>query len=159
MNDRRQSLTPYLDQRIEITGMFEKYNFIVHNMRQFRTALLQDVYAHVDGMNLDIGHIWLQHADPLKPFNLTFGDRIRCDCRVTEYTKRLQVPNKDGALTVTSVSLSWPNNVEVIGRLQRNVDDHEPGAVTLIGEVRGLADKVGGWGQLSKLIDVLRPDS
>ena len=159
MNDRRHALLGHVDQRIEISGMFERFSFVTYNLRDIRTALLQDVYAHVDGKNLDIGHIWLQHADPLKHCNLTYGDRIHCECRVTEYKKRLRVPNSDGLLSVTSVSLSWPTDVEVLSRLQRNVEDHDAGPAALIGEVRGLASRVGGYEELCKLIEVLRTSS
>jgi hypothetical protein len=76
-----------------------------------------------------------------------------------EYKRRLRVPNSDGLLSVTSVSLSWPTDVEVISRLQRSGDDHDAGPAALVGEVRGLADRAGGWEELCKLIEVLRTSS
>jgi hypothetical protein len=123
MSDKREALADYLDKRIEITGVFDKFSYQTSGVRQWRSALLQDVYALVDGKELDIGHVWLQNAEPLKNFNFTLGDRIRCNCRVTKYKKHLRVPNKEGLMVVNSFNLSWPTEIEVISRVSKSGDD------------------------------------
>jgi hypothetical protein len=161
MNQNRQRLFGYLDQRIDITGMFERFATVVVGFRFCRTALLQDVYARVDGRDTDIGHVWLQNADPLNTLGLTFGDRIRCNVRLTEYKKRLQVPNAAGAMVERKVSFAWPTEVEVISRLHRGRDDEDfqgNRPSLLVGEVRALANRVG-WDELASLVETLRTES
>lgn len=172
------------DERIKITGVFDKFSFIMQQFREIRTALLQDVYAHVDGKDLDIGHVWLQNADQLKALNLAFGDRIRCNCRVKTYKKRLMVPNKQGLMVENKLSLAWPMEVEVISRLQSpqtEANEHPKVLVApskpsvpplpptevadsispakMIVEVRRLAKMAGGMESLQQLIEALRSEA
>lgn len=187
MNEKHDLLSDYQDKRIQITGVFDRFSFVSKDYREIKTALLQDVYAHIDGKDVDIGHVWLQNADPLKPLGLTFGDRIRCNCRVKTYKKRLPVPNRDGLMVENKISLCWPTEVEVVSRLQPVADesDHQPppqpavqqrpvqplsqppthdgdGPTTpakLIFEVRRLARLAGGLDPLRELVDALRSES
>jgi hypothetical protein len=95
MDERRDHLADYVDQRITVTGLFDKFGLQVAGVRQWRTALLQDLYAEVEGKQIDIGHIWVQNAEAMKNLGLAYGDRLRCNCRVGAYKKRLNTPNKE----------------------------------------------------------------
>jgi hypothetical protein len=169
MADKRAALADYLEERVSVTGMFEKYSLQFFENRQWRVALLQDVYVEIDGKQIDLGHMWLQHAEPLRQHDLRYGDRIRCSCRVTSYRKRLRVPNKDGLMVVQNYSLSWPTEVEILCRSMRPADSSpahsvqpagsiEPESAISVGhifETRQLAAKLGGWKALRQLIDAL----
>jgi hypothetical protein len=169
-------LANYLDQRITITGMFDKYTFNYTGIRQWRVALLQDVYAEVEGKQIDLGHIWVQHAESLKGHDLGYGDRIKCNCRVSDYKKRLRTPNEVGLMVVTKYNLSWPTEIEVISRATRPeavagpspvqpLNSPGPGCdpqrsttdpVSLVLEVKRLAEKACGWESLHQLVEALR---
>jgi hypothetical protein len=123
MDERRDHLADYVDQRITVTGLFDKFSLQVAGVRQWRTALLQDVYAEVEGKQIDIGHIWVQNAEAMKNLGLAYGDRLRCNCRVGVYKKRLNTPNKDGLMVVERYNLSWPTEIEVISRVTRASPD------------------------------------
>jgi hypothetical protein len=184
MIDRHDILAEYEDERIKITGVFDRFSVITQQYREIKTALLQDVYAHVDGKDLDIGHVWVQNANPLKSFSLAFGDRIRCNCRVKTYKKRLMVPNKQGLMVENKVSLTWPTEIEVISRLQspQREDNEQPRGIDapskagvplllptevndsispakMILEVRRLAKMAGGMDSLQLLVEALRSEA
>ena len=187
MIDRHQLLAEYQDERITITGVFERFSFITKQYRDIKTALLQDVYAHIDGKDLDLGHVWLQHADPLKEFDLTFGDRIQCNCRVMAYKKRLMTPNKQGLMFENRLSLCWPTEAKVISRLQlpevqpilipnvvtAQITSPKPmpmeptakdamesfNPAKMIMEVRRLAKLAGGIDSLQQLVEALRTEA
>lgn len=175
MDDKRDALADYLDDRITVTGMLDKFDLQIVGIKQWKTALLQDVYAEVEGKQIDLGHVWVQHAETLKSHGLAYGDRIKCNCRVTKYQKRLRTPNEDGLMVVTKYNLTWPNEVEVISRAPRpavapvaappaeaprdepaEAPGPESNPVGLILDVKRLADRAGGWEALRQLIDVLR---
>jgi hypothetical protein len=175
MDDKRDALADYLDRRITITGTFEKFDLQTSGVKQRKTALLQGAYAEVEGKQIDLGRVWVQHAEMPKGHGLAYGDRIKCNCRVTKYRKRLSTPNEDGLMLVTKYSLSWPNEVEVIGRAPRPAaapaaaqpagpSRDEPAGgrgpasdpVGLILDVKRLADQAGGLEALRRLLDVLR---
>lgn len=169
MDDKRAALADYLDERVDITGMFDRFSLQVTGIKQWRTALLQDVYAEVEGKQIDLGHVWVQHADPLKQHDLAYGDRIKCNCRVTAYKKHLRVPNEDGLMVVEKYSLSWPTEVEVISQASRPSEpsatstlaasepqqEELPSPISLLVELKQLAAKAGGWSNLRQLIDLL----
>jgi hypothetical protein len=182
MIDKHEILADYEDERLKITGVFDKFSFVTMNYREIKTALLQDVYAHVDGKDVDLGHVWLQNADPLKSLDLGFGDRIQCNCRVKLYKKRLFVPNKQGLMVENKFSLAWPTDVEVISRSKSPTDNKsEPPVMPLpqivlpqpvvpstdvpqqmspakaVSEIRRVAQVFGGWDSLQELIDAVRP--
>lgn len=187
MNEKHELLTDYQDKRISITGVFDTFSFVSKDYREIKTAVLQDVYAHIDGKDVDIGHVWLQNTDPLKSLGLTFGDRIRCNCRVKTYKKRLTVPNRDGLMVENRISLCWPSEVEVVSRLhptpehgshtrpeppvQPPVPVHPPipqvnseaegptSPARLIFEVRRLARLAGGLNSLQELVEALRSEA
>jgi hypothetical protein len=116
MKNNAAGLADYVDQRLFINGMFDKFSYNCVGIREWKVALLQDVYAEIEGKQLDLGHAWVQHAEPLKKIDLGPGDWVRCNCRVTPYTKRLRVPNRDGLMIEPRYSLCYPTNVEVLGR-------------------------------------------
>lgn len=169
MDNKRDVLADYRDERLTITGMYDKSDLQMTATRQWRVALLQDVYAEVEGKQIDLGHIWVQHAEPLRSLELKYGDRIKCNCRVTAYKKKLRVPNADGVMVVEQFSLSFPTEIEVLGRGTSKVppeatvavDEPEVKAVganspvSLILELKQLADRAGGWNVLRQLVDVL----
>lgn len=185
MNDRYDLLADYKDQRIKISGVFDRKHSVVHNYRENKTVLLQDVYAHIDGKDLDIGHAWLQNAESLTEFGLVPGDRIQCNCRVKPYKKRLMVPNHQGLMMENRISLCWPTDVVVISRQQSieiksvpkpNLVDSvqkippqpiveeiplsettvPPNPAKVIREIRRLAQQIGGFDSLQEFIDAIR---
>ena len=89
MNEKHDLLSDYQDKRIQITGVFDRFSFVTKDYREIKTALLQDVYAHIDGKDVDIGHVWLQNADPLKPLGLTFGDGPATPAKLIFEVRRL----------------------------------------------------------------------
>jgi hypothetical protein len=169
MTDKRAALADYVDELVIVTGMFDKFSLHVNAIKQWRIALLQDVYVEVDGKQIDLGHMWVQHAEPLKQHGLGYGDRIRCTCRVTTYKKRLRGRNEDGLLVLQQYSLSWPTEVEIICRASKpaepspapsfqaadSTNTESGNLVGLIPETRQVAAKAGGWKALRQLIDVL----
>lgn len=184
MIDRYDILAEHQDERVKITGVFERFGFITQHYREIKTALLQDVYAHIDGKDLDIGHAWLQNADQLKSLGLNFGDRIQCNCRVKTYKKRLLVPNRQGLMVENKLSLCWPTEVELISRLQPPPlqNDLSPVKPTeqiilpppqlpsqeakeqmtpakVIAEVRRVAKLSGGWDALQELVQAIRAEA
>ena len=181
MIDRYSTLMEYEDERIMISGVFEKFSFITWNNRDTKTALLQDVFAEVGG-GLDIGHNWLQNADALNCLDLNYGDRIQCEVRVKSYKKRLTVPNRHGLMFENRLSLCWPTNVKLLSRLVcTEVEVEEPDVqveiqplshqrvqpqaqpqedalnpVLMIEEVRRLAKAMGGFDSLVRFVEALR---
>jgi hypothetical protein len=170
MPNQRVALADYQDQRIEITGIFDKFSLLSLEYRDVKTALLQDVYAVLDGKEIDIGHIWLQGAEPLKNLDLVFGDRVKCSCRVKQYKKRLDVPNEVGLMQEIKYSLCFPTDVSVISRVDRpkkidliralpneESDQEKPISPTqLILEVNRVAKLAGGMDQLQQLLEALQ---
>jgi len=174
MNDRNEILEKCLDQRIAITGVFERFSFITTpHLREIKTALLQDVCAHIDGEDYDIGHVWLQNADSLKAIDLGFGDRIQCNCRVKTFKKRLRVPNRHGLMLENKLSLCFPTEVRIISRLEcidvqeelasippkPEVSFKQVDPAAIVVEVQRLANEMGGLEPLQRLIDALRSKS
>jgi hypothetical protein len=170
MDDKRAILADHVEDRVTVTGMFDKFSLYVSGLRQWRTALLQDVFVLIEGKDIDLGHMWVQHADPLKKPDLVYGDRVRCNCRVTAYKKRLRVPNKDGLMVIESYSLAWPTDIEIINRALRPDDPVVPPAaaqpttdrppatsqMSLLRELKDFATRAGGWDDLQQMIDLLR---
>lgn len=172
MNHKHELLADYLDERITITGMFEKYSLFLKGHVQYPLAFLQDVYAEVEGKQLDLGHVWVQHAGPLKGFNLRHGDRIKCECRVSKYTKRLKSRNEEGRLEVVLFNLAWPTNIEIVARAKASepvpplsvaapsnpVGSSQAGATTpgFVLDLKRLAEQAGGWDALMDWIGALR---
>jgi hypothetical protein len=166
---RSEILSQFVDQRIEICGAFDRLTQIFRSERNIYTALLQDVYAYVDDKEFDVGHVWIQHAEHLKPLKLHPGDRIRCECRVKEYKKYLDFANEQGFRSEIKYSLIYPRDIEV-----HRVGEAEPapppplaprcpeppeiafGPVELVMEVRRVAKLAGGIEPLRQLLDVLR---
>lgn len=170
MNDKRAVLADHVEDRVTVTGMFDKFSLCVNGLRQWRTALLQDVFVLIEGKDIDLGHMWVQHADPLKNLDLVYGDRLQCNCRVTAYKKRLRVPNKDGLMVIESYSLAWPTDIEIINRALRQDDPLAPppaaqpvpgqppatSQMSLLRELKDFALRAGGWDDLQAMIDLLR---
>jgi hypothetical protein len=173
---RREVLAAYLDQRVVITGVFERLTLNKNPHKPFKVALLQDVEVELSKAKYDLGHVWIQHAENLEGFKN--GDRIRCSCRVGKYHRT--VPNADGngVSTRTDYSLSYPNEVRLLGKPvalrtgpEQNgassvpapppppaaapVPEEEPVKTTdpvqLILTVKELAQKVGGWERIVEL--------
>jgi hypothetical protein len=188
---RRELLADYVDKRITIAGMYDKLDSFDTGVRRWKTALLQDVFAEVEGKEIDLGHLWVQHAEPLRDANLKYGDRVKMNCRVGKYQKRLRTPDgKTGLMMVTAYNVSWPTEVEILCRVNKeeqvpsksftpvltengtlektdikfvppkpssdDVVSELPTAVSLILEVKKLAERAGGWDALQQIIDALR---
>jgi hypothetical protein len=174
---RREVLATYLDQRVVISGVFERLTVNKNPHKPFKVALLQDVEVELSKAKYDLGHVWIQHAENLEGFKN--GDRIRCSCRVGKYHRA--VPNADGngVTNRTDYSLSYPNEVRLLGKPvalrtapepngtssgpapapaapppapapeEESVKTADP--VQLILTVKELAQKVGGWERIVEL--------
>jgi hypothetical protein len=182
MRNNDSALADYVDQRIVITGIFDKFGYNSVGIREWKVALLQDVYAEGEGKQIDIGHAWVQHAEELKKLDLGPGDRVKCNCRVKPYQKRLRVPNKDGLMIETRYSLCFPTDVEVLGRAAipcranpvvlpplpevapepallpapQPVPPRSRNPASLVLTIKGLAAEAGGWDNLLELVTALR---
>lgn len=174
---RSETLAQFVDQRITIVGAFDKLTQVFRSQRNIHTALLQDVFAYVEDKEFDVGHVWIQHAEELRPLRLHPGDRIRCECRVKEYRKHLDLPNEQGFTSETKYSLIYPRGIEVINRVEAEPitkpslpeqtaqrlevpQRSEPpqfciSPVELVREVRRVATLSGGVERLRELLDVL----
>jgi hypothetical protein len=177
---RREVLATYLDQRVVITGVFERLTINKNPHKPFKVALLQDVEVELSRAKHDLGHVWIQHAENLDGFKN--GDRIRCSCRVGKYHRTVANPDGNGVTTRTDYSLSYPNEVRLLGKpvalriaTDENGSPAGPGPATaaaaaeapvvvpeeepvkttdpvqLILTVKELAQKVGGWERIVEL--------
>ena len=169
MTDIQVILAEHVDHRLTVTGMFERCSINLGGIRQWQTALLQDVFVTIEGKDHDFGHAWVQHAEAIKNLDLTYGDRIRCNCRIKPYKKRLPVPNKDGLMLEQRYSLSWPTDIEVINRVVCQgepvvqspvvpLPNEQPTtpSIRILRELKELASRAGGWDALKEIIEVLQ---
>jgi hypothetical protein len=113
-DNRREILAEYLDQRITLTGVFDRLATNKNPHKPFKVALLQDVEVELSKAKHDLGHIWVQHAETLGEFQ--HGDRIRCSCRVGKYHRTLPVPDGDGFTVKTDYSLAYPSEARLLSR-------------------------------------------
>jgi hypothetical protein len=172
MNEnRREVLEDYLDRRVAVNGVFDKFSNVYKSIRTIRTALLQDSEFEAEGKNFDIGHVYVQNAEVFRSHDLLQGDRVRCVCRVVTYKKYLRVPNDDGLMVVQKFTLAWPSDVEILYRVPREPQpaltpalvekkvETAPASqiggaadpVGLLLEVKELAKEAGGWEPLLAL--------
>ncbi len=66
---RRAVLEQFMGECITIEGAFDKMSHTLSNRSRevpVWTALLQDVYIHSEGKEIDLGHVWIQHAGDIK---------------------------------------------------------------------------------------------
>jgi hypothetical protein len=180
---QRAEILDYLvDKRVSISGRFDRFSTIFGAMRDKKTALMQDCYAHVEGKDIDLGHIWLQNVEPLLDFDLDRGDRLIMTTRVTEYKKSFLDPDGGGYKTEIQPSFCWPEDIEIQKQVRRPTEDVRPldaqhqnrlhqaveekqpsqqqteqvSAFKLIGEVKRLARMAGGMDELALLIEALK---
>jgi hypothetical protein len=107
----RAVLEHYSGQRVPVEGYLGK----VHREAggRFLVALLEDTEVTLGVDRHGIGHVWIQHAEPLK--DLQIGDRVGCTCYVRTYDKTTAY--EDGEETsVRDWGLSYPEAVEVLPR-------------------------------------------
>lgn len=170
MDPRRKVLADYLDQKVLIRGMFERMTVNKNPAKPFKVALLQDVEVELAKAKYDLGHIWIQHAEPFA--DLHHGDRIQCFCRVWQYKKNVAIPNQNGASLGTDYSLGWPTDIKLIGRPIALATAHEtanaspapaptpappaeparaPDPVQFILQVKDMVQKVGGCERIVEL--------
>jgi hypothetical protein len=168
-DNRREILAEYLDQRVILTGVFERLATNKNPHKPFKVALLQDVEVELSKAKHDLGHIWVQHAETLSEFQ--HGDRIRCSCRVGKYQRTLTVPDGEGFTIKTDYSLAYPNDAKLLSRAVAlrvaqdpngtpppaappPVEEEPPRAadpLQLILEVKELAQQVGGLERILEL--------
>ncbi len=118
-HEKRRQLEPYLDQRVNLSAMFEKFNNLYRPTHTIRCVLVQDGVVEVEGKELDIGHLWIQHAHALEALELVAGDRIKCNCRVGTYQKRHKTVTKEGVMVTTEYNLHSPTDCEATYRVPR----------------------------------------
>jgi hypothetical protein len=171
-DSRRAILADYLDQRVHISGVFERMTTNKNPHKPFKIALLQDTEVELSKAKHDLGHIWIQHAETLSEFQQ--GDRLRCSCRVGKYQKSLATPDANGFTVKMDYSLSYPSEAHLLSRPvavrttpERNgvapvvptpseEEVHKPtDPVQLILEVKEVVAKVGGCEQIVALKDVI----
>ena len=118
-NTRRDMLAQFVDERVTIEGAFDRMSQAYSKQSRelpIWTALLQDVFLHSEGKEIDLGHAWIQHAGDIKATSPNHGERIRCCCRVTSYRKTLDIPNPDGFRMEIKYGLSFPKDIVILGR-------------------------------------------
>jgi hypothetical protein len=176
LENRRGVLADYLDQRVVITGVFEKITVNKNPSKPFKVALLQDVEVELSKGKHDLGHVWVQHAETFASLN--YGDRVQCSCRVGQYRRSLAVSGENGAAEKIDYSLTWPSDIKVLNHrpvaysgVQEGANGSAPVSLLpqrlpsppppeapakaadplqLIFQVKELAGKVGGVEAISK---------
>lgn len=175
MDPRRKVLADYLDQKVLITGMFERMTVNKNPTKPFKVALMQDVEVEIARARYDLGHVWIQHAEPFA--DLHHGDRIQCYCRVGHYKRNVATPDQNGSGPIIDYSLGWPVDIKLVGRPVALATAHEPvnhappsappaappeepakkaDPIQLILELKDMVQKVGGLeriGELKALMD------
>lgn len=171
------SLAPYVDKRVSAKGVFERLTETRGS--KVKVALLQDTVVIVNGEEIDLGHLWVQHADNfvnMKSFErVTFLARVGVRKRINGYGGTELIYN-----------LMYPTNIKPKGvppalRLPQSVPepfaqseplpqpfpepDSEPVAereqyggcdtVQLLMDVSALAGRAGGWKKLEALVTLL----
>jgi hypothetical protein len=173
-DNRREILAEYLDQRIILTGVFDRLATNKNPHKPFKVALLQDVEVELSKAKHDLGHVWVQHAETLAEFQ--HGDRIRCSCRVGKYQRTLTVPDGDGFTVKTDYSLAYPSEAKLLSRaVAFRAAPEQNGAppaaaappppqeetaraadpLQLILEVKQLAEQVGGCERLLEFMQAV----
>jgi hypothetical protein len=110
-------LGEFVDQRVLITGRFDKFGSATHQGTDIHTTLLQDAYLVVEGVNHDIGHRWVQYSNDFKRYELRPGSKIKCSCRVKQYKKYADATHRlvtGGTPYEIKYSLSYPTEIEIV---------------------------------------------
>jgi len=175
-DNRREVLEDYLDRRVAVNGVFDRFSNVYMPIKTIRTVLLQDCEVEAEGKTFDLGHVYVQHAEVFRNHDLLWGDRVRCVCRVTKYRTRLRVPNEQGLMVIDKFALAWPSDVEIVYRVPREPQTTSqmaqtdeviesaavqvaPAAADPIGlllEVKELAREAGGW---EPLLSLAKPET
>lgn len=181
MNDQRTALASYVDKRVSVEGVFERIAE-VHEGKK-RVALVQDTVVSVDGEEIDLGHVWVQHADnflTIEQFErVTFlarvGERKRLNGNGdTEKVYNLMFPteirSKSGPVLRIPRPPTKPPASELIQDVGQITESQKPKSlppvpsnqascddpVRLLLDVSALAVRVGGWAKLEALITALK---
>jgi hypothetical protein len=176
--EQREVLADWLDQRVTITGVFERMSTNRNPSRPFLVALVQDMEVELPTKaRHHLGHLWIQYAETMK--GLSRGDRFRCTCIVKSYRKDEQLV----------YGLRYPCEVKPVNypiafqaveeeKLSHDVrvspdrnSDHlgaDPlafiikvrdfvqrvGGPESIQALQGILDKIGGWDRLLEIHDM-----
>lgn len=175
--NQRAALAPFLERVVQAAGYFEKVNWINRGSGRICTALVQDVKVTIDGYNIDLGHVWVQHADEIDALGARHGEKIICDARIGRYKKLNDVTK----VPETDYNLSYPRNVKFAAKAFLPVP--APPAVSkplvqvvkpqvvvaeartaapavdmfaTLSELKRIREAVGGWDKLHELVVLLK---
>lgn len=178
MNDQRTSLAPLVDKRVSVEGVFER--LAEARGGKFKVALVQDAVVSVPDEEIDLGHVWVQHADnfvTIEQFErVTFlarvGERKRANSNGdTEKVYNLICPTQIRPKSLPALRIP---RIPTTATKPQEIPQGEPpvptpallvpdqkGAfggdpVQLLLDVSALAGRVGGWAKLEALIHALK---
>jgi hypothetical protein len=181
MNDQRSSLASCVDKRVSVEGVFER--LAEARGGKFRVALVQDAVVSVTEEQIDLGHVWVQHADnfvTIEQFErVTFlarvGERKRANTNGdTEKVYNLMFPTQIRSKNPPALRIPRiPTKASELELLQESVQveppEPKPGLlvpepkdgfggdpVQILLDVSALAVRVGGWARLEALINALK---
>jgi hypothetical protein len=176
--ERREVLADWLDQRVTITGTFERMSTNRNPSRPFLVALVQDMEVELPTKaRHHLGHLWIQYAETMK--QLSRGDRFRCTCIVKSYRKDdqmvygLRYPcevrpvNYPIAFQAAGEEKTFHDEIISPDR-QQQPRDADPlafiikvrdfvqrvGGPESIQALQGILDKIGGWDRLLEIHDM-----
>lgn len=181
MNDQRTCLAAYVDKRVSVEGVFER--LAEARGGRFKVALVQDAVVSVTDVEIDLGHVWVQHADnfvTIEQFErVTFlarvGERKRLDGNGdTEKVYNLMFPTQIRSKVCPALRIpGFPTRLAEPELLQVAVQSEPPepksassmpdqkdgfggDPVQLLLDVSALAVRAGGWAKLETLINALK---
>jgi hypothetical protein len=115
---QRQILAEWLDRRVVVQGHLQKLA-TAGSKKPRQVALFEDCEVTLPNKERhDLGHVWLQNAEPLR--DVTVGDRVRCSCRVSVYKRYV-----DGVET-RSYNLCYPNEIQVVKPVALTTPEPKP---------------------------------
>lgn len=183
-DDQRLGLAPYVDRRVEVEGVFERLT--TTRFGNVTVALVQDAVVKVGNTEIDLGHLWVQHAESF--VNTKQFERVAFLARVggrkrlngngdTEVAYNLAyptaiTPKSPPALRIPSVPVLEPMRRELPPIPQVEEVDPKPtqpatlpdpelacrsaDPVQLLLDLRTLAERAGGWKNLEALVRLLQ---
>jgi len=164
--DLGSELEDWKDQRVTVTGTFDRFGLGGKTSVPFKTALLLEAKVTHEGKDVLFDHIWVQHANRLQAEqpDLGHGDKIECTCRVGSSKFKDFTVGDDGLMIRNRYSLTLPEAIRIISRMPRieglQASASSPVApvsmkpdITLLTEIQRAARELGGT---TALLDTVR---
>lgn len=165
--EERKSLQPYLNKRIEISGLYSKSDWFTdhHARREYRTACISKVEDSQGNMLSD--HVWIHRANRLMEQQPKYGERINLTALVIQYKDKegvvkyhldspedIDFPDRNGvALRIPEPRPESPN-VETPKPVKVEAQGGDPCAVLF--KVLALADEIGGLDQIDRAVATIK---